>query len=399
MARKCAKCGVVSEIEDAFLKSDISDEAFYCPACSEEKSIPIQLGESFLIACPVLLIGGLVWVITKPQNEFAWLVFQAGLFMCFIAITTLPHELGHVLASFAVGGKVYKVTIGLGKILYKRKFLGIEWEFGAIPICGVTYVTIGDRKLYRTRSFLISSGGPLVDLFMLVAAVTLLFYISSPWLLAITRAFLIANMFELAHNLLPRKINFADKSMSSDGLTLLNIPFMSKSKIDKEIEGYYAWEGYEYSIKGRIEDAKRSFKNGLACFPDSVELQICMGRVLLELGNYADARNMFIQLQKRIDHEPETAVRLLNEIATADIMMGTEQLLDEADAFSKTACEKMPWRPEFKGTRGLLLSKKGQIEEGLALLKEAKDKTEDVSYKEVYAHYITEYENKRNNVV
>ena len=47
MARKCAKCGVTSEIEEAFQKSDSSDEIFYCPACSKEKSI--QLGESFLL--------------------------------------------------------------------------------------------------------------------------------------------------------------------------------------------------------------------------------------------------------------------------------------------------------------------------------------------------------------
>ena len=65
------------------------------------------------------------------------------------------------------------------------------------------------------------------------------------------------------------------------------------------------------------------------------------------------------------------AVYLLNDIATADVMIGAKDLLDEADNFSKTACEKMPWQPEFKWTRGLVLAKKGHIEEGLSLLKEA----------------------------
>lgn len=397
MAHKCAKCGVTSEIEEAFLKSNSSDEIFYCPACQEKKST--HLGESFLISCPIVLVGGFVWVISRPQNEFAWLVFQAGLFLCFITITTLPHELGHVLTSFAVKAKVSKVTIGLGRILYKRNFLGIEWIFCAIPICGVTHVTIGDRKFYRTRSFLISSGGPLVNFFMLAVAMILLFHNSSPWFSAVIKAFIIANIFELVHNLLPRKINFAGKSMSSDGLTLLNVPFMSRANIDKEIEGYYAWQGYKYSIKGRIEDARRSFEQGLARFPDSVELQIRMGRILLDMGNYADARNMFVQLKKNTAIEPAMAVRLLNDIATADVMMGTEQLLNEADAFSMTACEKMPWRPEFKGTRGLVLAKKGRIEEGLALLKEALAKTEDSSDKAWYASYIAEFESKKGNAV
>jgi tetratricopeptide (TPR) repeat protein len=183
--------------------------------------------------------------------------------------------------------------------------------------------------------------------------------------------------------------------MSSDGLLLLTEPFMSRSEIDKEIEGYYVWEGYTYSMKGRIEDARRSYEKGLAHFPDSVELQSRMGRVLLELGNYAEAKNMFVQLRKNTDLEPAMAIHLLNEIATANVMIGGNDLLEEADAFSKTACEKMPWQTEFKGTRGVVLARKGHVEQGLALLKEAMDKTENPSHKAVYASYIAEFENKK----
>ncbi|MGA2070526.1 MAG: site-2 protease family protein [Sedimentisphaerales bacterium] len=400
MARKCAKCGVVSEIEEALLPIGDSyhcDKIFYCPACSKKRST--QLGESYLIACVMALACGLVWVMARPQNEFAWLVFQGGLFTCFIAVLAVPHELGHVLAAFAAKARVFQVTIGLGRVLYTRDFWGVEWKFCAIPVCGFTSAGFNNRKFYRLRSFLISLGGPLANFFLMVAAVVLLFHISSPWLLAVIRAFIAANIFELGHNLLPRKVNFAGTLAASDGLTLLKASFMSVSEINKEIEGYYIWQGCHHSMKCRFEDAKRSYEEGLTQFPDSDALQSGMGRILLELGNYADARNIFVQLKKNTNFGPSIVIHLLNEIATADIMMGTEQLLNEADDFSRTACEKMPWRPEFKGTRGLVLAKKGHIEEGLSLLRQALNESEDFSHKAIYASYIAEYENKKSNAV
>lgn len=98
MSRKCAKCGIVSEIEETFYKSYYSDKIFYCPACWEKDAI--QHGESYLIACVIVLIGGLVWVMVNPQNELAWLILQIGLLGCFTIIVAVPHELGHILAAF-----------------------------------------------------------------------------------------------------------------------------------------------------------------------------------------------------------------------------------------------------------------------------------------------------------
>jgi hypothetical protein len=400
MARKWAKCGVVSEIEEAILPirdSYHSNEIFYCSTCRKKNAI--QRGESYLIGCVIALIGGFVCVIINPQNEFARFIFQGGLFMCFVAITALPHELGHVLAAFATRAKVFSVNIGLGRVLYKRDFLGIEWKFCAIPICGLTSTGFNSKKFYRLKRFLVSLGGPLANFVMMAAAVILLFYISSPWLLAVVKSFIAANVFDLVYNLLPRKGNYGGTLVPSDGLTLLTVPFMSDLKINQNIEACYIWEGYGHFLRGRFEDARRIYETGLIHFPGSFVLQEERGRILLELGNYVDARNIFVQLQKNTDIDSTTAVSLLNEIATVDFEMGTKELLDEADDFSRTACEKMPWQTEFKGTRGLVLAKKGRIEEGLALLREAMDKTEKSSDKAWYASHIAEYENKKSNAV
>jgi hypothetical protein len=397
MARKCAKCGVVSEIEEAFQKSDSSDEIFYCPACSKDKSI--RFGESFLLAFPILLIAGIVWVMVNPRNEFAWLVFQAGLFICLYPLTVAFHELGHVVAGFLTKSTIHDVTVGIGHILFKFELCGVEWRFCKVPVGGFTYVAVGDKKFYRIRNIITTLGGPLMNCLLVIVLAIALSCVSSPWLSAIIKAFMASNIFACFHALVPKNRKYSGRNVPSDGLALLTEPFMSGSQIDKEIEAYYAWQGYYHGIKGRIEDAKRSYEKGLTLFPDSMELQIGMSRNLMQSGNYADARTMLVQLQKNTDLKSAMAISLLNDIATADVMMGTEQLLDEADVFSKTACEKMPWQMEFKGTRGLVLTKKGRIEQGLALLKEAMNKTEIPSHKAWYASYIAEFESKKDNKV
>ena len=103
MSRKCAKCGIESEVEEAFLrerKSYYSEKKFYCPACWEK--VAIQRGESYLIALAIILIGGLIWLIANPQNEFAQFTFQIGLLGCFIITAELIHELGHVFAGLII---------------------------------------------------------------------------------------------------------------------------------------------------------------------------------------------------------------------------------------------------------------------------------------------------------
>lgn len=387
MSLKCAKCGVESEIEEAFLPGGpSSDKIFYCPVCSEKVST--QQGESYLTACIIVLIGGLAWLIASPQNELALLIFQAGLCVCFANIAMVFHELGHILAGLMTKAKILQVTIGIGKTLYSRYFGGIEWKFCAIPICGFTIIGYKKRKFYRTRRFLTTLGGPLVNCLLIFASVILLFHISSPWFLAVIKPFLAANILVLLLSLWPKKAYLAGSIMASDGLTLLTIPFISKSKIDQEIESCCVWEGYSYFKRNRFEDARRIYETGLTLFPDSTAIQNEIGKVLLHSGKYIEARDLFIKLQKSTSLSPTMNIYILDAIATADVMIGGDNLLEEADAYSKIACENMPWQTEFKWTRGLVMVKKGHTEQGLTLLKEATNKVEDSLSKAVYASYI-----------
>jgi regulator of sigma E protease len=63
-----------------------------------------------------------------------------------IALLVLFHELGHYLVARRCGVKVLRFSIGFGKVLYSKRFVGndTEWVFSAIPLGG--YVKMVDER-------------------------------------------------------------------------------------------------------------------------------------------------------------------------------------------------------------------------------------------------------------
>ncbi|MBN1392036.1 MAG: site-2 protease family protein [Sedimentisphaerales bacterium] len=342
----------------------------------------------------IVLAGGFIWAILSPRNEFPRFVFEIGLIGCFINLLSLPHELGHVCAAFITRVRIFQVTIGVGRLLYKRELWGIDWKFHAVPFCGLTLTGFDNKKFYRFKKILVSLGGPLANCLLIIAGIILLFYVSSQWFSTILKAFIVANAAELLFNIVPRRDSFYGTIMQSDGLSLLTVPFMSESQINHEIEANYVWQIYTHYMKGRVEMAMQTYEKGMVMFPDSSAIQNEMGQMLLNQRKFGEARNLFVRLHKKADVEPAIRLDLLNSIAAADVMLEENSLLEEADEFSRIAFESMPWQSNFKWIRGLVLSKKGHTQQGLTLLKEVMKNTEDPSLKSWYASYIADIENK-----
>ena len=140
MVYRCTKCGRESGPEEVFVPISKSYEIvkkFHCPECSENYSV--INGESYLIACIAVLIAGSVWAFFYPHNDMAWLTFEAGLAASLLGLAALAHEIGHILAAFTMGHKVFQVTIGFGRQLYKRDFLGMQWQFSRDPHLRIHY--------------------------------------------------------------------------------------------------------------------------------------------------------------------------------------------------------------------------------------------------------------------
>jgi tetratricopeptide (TPR) repeat protein len=123
------------------------------------------------------------------------------------------------------------------------------------------------------------------------------------------------------------------------------------------------------------------------------------GRILFHRKEFAQAREAFVTLlQSHDDMKPELRFVVLNNIASADVLIGDPDLLAEADRCSAEAYQNAPWAPPVVGTRGVVLAEMGRLDEGIALLKEAMAKNTEAQGKAFEACYIAIGEKRRGNL-
>ena len=133
------------------------------------------------------------------------------------------------------------VFIGMGKTVFIAKFCNIYWKFRNIPFGGTTVSLITDHFKYRRNRFLITLGGPLINL---IGIVCFLLYYPADYLLtgtftnqfAVSSAFFLANLIELGYNLLPIKVNTSAGKIPSDGYNLLSLIFMKENVVRSQVE-------------------------------------------------------------------------------------------------------------------------------------------------------------------
>lgn len=276
MSFTCVKCGKVIN-EEPVLKFNPSDTLQYCRKCYGKRNAIFS--DSFIAACSILLIGGLLLAIFK--NDF--LILQAGLLALFLPLSVITHELGHAAMALLLKAKVTQIHIGRGKFLNNFSFYGIDWEFYSLPISGYVHTLILSRKFYRLKSFLISLAGPLSELLIALAALALLFLIPSSCFSIFIKPFIAVNIYSFVCGFIPTETIIKNREVPTDSLRLLTLPLMSKSKADKEIEACYAWYGYTLSKRGRIEEAGEILEKGLALFPESEAIHSEIERLKLTL--------------------------------------------------------------------------------------------------------------------
>lgn len=66
------------------------------------------------------------------------------IFVVTISVLVVVHEMGHYLVARLCGVKVLRFSVGFGKVLYGKRFMGgeTEWVVSAIPLGGL-YQDVG----------------------------------------------------------------------------------------------------------------------------------------------------------------------------------------------------------------------------------------------------------------
>jgi tetratricopeptide (TPR) repeat protein len=272
----------------------------------------------------------------------------------------------------------YWIRVGGGREVWRFSLAGINVRLHATPWSGgLTLYAPRDDRAVRTRRALMALAGPAVHGVLLLAVLfpgTNEVTFTGSGLHALP-VFLLANAYLLLINLLPRRDATQDGVFESDGLVALKTPFLRGRDLAEHLVARFVIESAALGEAGRFEEACTRAREGLAAHPDSLTLRANLGLMLALAGRCDEARGAF-HAALALDAVPaEMQAVLRNNVAWASLMRDD---LDAADMESTLALEGLGWVPAILGTRGAVLVARGQVDEGLGLLRRALERSDQL---------------------
>ncbi len=372
---KCDDCGVDSDFEAGFIKERKSFQKAHrtlCPTCWVRRRRNFE--GWYQVAILIGGVAGYIMLWFNPESVLGRFLTILFLIDVFLILTIIPHELGHAIAGRLLGWRVFAVVIGIGKQIFKFRLFGIIFSFHWLPVAGITQTAPTNTRWFRLKRFITFLAGPAVN--AAIAGIIILIwwkelhYFGFMGLPRPARFCFWANFWVMATNLWPHQSK--SLNLASDGKQLLKT-FSTKKQDVEELQAMrYALEASLQRDEYKDNAGALDWCNkGLALFPQNIHLLNVSGILCLDDNNYNRAREIFLQLLPRDVKSDRTRYMILNNLAYVDALIGTPELLTEADTYSKEAYSAIPWVPFFAGTRGTVLVAMGQLEPGIKLLKDA----------------------------
>jgi hypothetical protein len=393
MAKTCASCKTVSESGEGYREISAFTPGIYCPLCYRKEDASRGKRSLIYLASGMAFVGLMLWLTKrfKPGHDTSteWVTLNVYLALIFQFVVILPHELGHAVSGRLLGLKLFKISAGIGRPLWKGTLWGGKVEINRYPFGGYT-ISLDDREPgFRLRHWITVACGPLVNLLFVLAVLPViprpirLGTMGEGWDPA--KAFVAANLVILFFNLLPRRANSSLGVVMTDGLQLLRTPFLKREDVRRILSLGYLLPASQALEEHRHGDAIRLYREGLQAFPESLVLQHDLSVALFREGKYEEARREFLSLLANPQADSKLRPFCLNNIAAADLQLGRPDLAEEADRCSSEAMVTLAWNPIIRGTRGAALIEIGRLDEGMALALESIEKLEDERAKGVIA--------------
>jgi len=405
MPTKCKSCGVETNLEATFFKRHKSFSRTvqtYCPQCwlKQQQS---DAKRGLWWNCSLGALGIFLWIVW-PEFSLGRVLVNLFVFQIFLILTILPHELGHAWMARLLGMRVFKLYIGSGKTVFRKRLFGFDSEIKAVPMGGLVFACHRDLAYIRSKQIAFVLAGPAINL-VLAAVISPFLNPDDLWSfkpfeqeLQIGLLFFYANLIVLLVNLWPRNVATGFGTFPSDGKQLFLTFFMSEEQRKLSHSASFVMEASIYYEQGDYLSAQSWVEKGLALYPGNETLLNWHGVVALGLGDYGNARECFLNLLQRESKEPLMRPLLMNNIAYANALLGGDELLKEADEFSSEAMTAMSWMPAIRGTRGTVLAAMGRVAEALPLLHDSMLQAEIAGHKAQNACVIAEAEWRRGNL-
>ncbi len=399
MALRCDRCGVESPLEQAFVKKlglPHLETRISCPSCVDKRTTAFVKGLLLFFA----LCGGVgvLLVLVSALRFWRFLFLNLFVFGVLYVLSVFAHECAHALAARLLGMRVFSVSIGCGRVVHRQVAGETVIELKQYPLGGVTLAVPTEADSYRIKMSVMVGSGPLVNFLLVVVATAIVMrgYLPVGHLL-VFHQLLVGNLCMLLDALWPRKIQVGGMQIPNDGLALLQLRSLSESDIQERLAWRFCLEGLKCREVKRFVEAEQWCRRGLASHPGNLLLLNVWGVTLLDLGKSEEAREAFSGILRSENLDSGVRSVILNNIASADLLIGRPELLDEADKYSAEAYKQVPWAAQVRGTRGAVLVECGRIGEGLSLLKESAGANEDPRGEAAVACYIALGEMRREN--
>ncbi len=321
-------------------------------------------------------------MVDYDELALQWRLADLAIVSTFSFLFITVHPLLQTTAGKLLRLQTRRAVVGSGTTLRRFTVLGATWEFKPLPLSSVILATASGQRWYRIRNMMVTALGPMLHIVLLTLLAE---HLVLPSLTDVPTSYgvhvgfdlLAANIVALAMSIWPRMIRSDTTMIPNDGLRLWRLLVMGKKELYQEISYGYAYDACDLVLQHDLEGARRIYEEGLRLAPTSSTLLVGYANVMADLGAAETARTILLDLLATPGLHQWIRASALNALACQDLLSERPELLSEADNCSLEAYWSYPWHSYFIGTRGAVLARKGNLDEGEVLLKQAIESNDD----------------------
>jgi hypothetical protein len=290
-------------------------------------------------------------------------------------LVVVLHELGHFLSARLLKLEAYLVTLGEGPEMWRGKIVGVPVHMRGWPTSGMTYIGSGSLRFLRLRVWLTVLMGPATNILLLLVAIAFWEPVVRLVSVNVATLWVLFNALVALISLVPFRSRQLGRTVRSDGLQLLLVPFKSRADLETYLLAGPILSALELFKDSDYEGARGACIAGLERLPGNPVLIIALSATCINLQDFDAAVSVLQPLyDSSVSLAPESRAAILNNLALAMWLRhsnpaeGKERALQRADSLSEQAYLMYPCVLAYRSTRALLLVANNRSTEALTLL-------------------------------
>jgi hypothetical protein len=402
-ASPCSECGVLPPEGQSFDTIGGSAKSI-CTLCQSHRTERQTLAIMALVAACVVF--ALIRCARDPKDH--WLFINLVLVALLTPLSVALHELGHVLGAWLMRCQVFGVRLGRGSRLVHFETRGIEVRIGVLPIGGAVTVAPRSPRWLRPRMAFMVFMAPAVNLALIALGIWKIapadHWLLEPWWsgFAPWHALIYANTVIALASLLPTP-RLSSTQGPSDGNLIIHYLLGPRERLEARCFDRIVMEADRLQSHHRFDEASALLENALRNSPGPdarVRLTHLLGVVRLGERRHLEGIHLLSTALDATKPQPTNRVfrgMTLNNLAWGHLIIGGAEHLVEADRRSSAAYAMLPDHAGTRSTRGSVLVEKGEIDQGLTLLRIAMKAAERDQSKACCASFIAIGEQRAGN--